>query len=92
MFKGNSKLGIDLTKEEQRYVLSAFIHRFTKEHIPAWAQVQLNDGVPFEVQFDSDKDWLEHTYFMVTKDGKLDKRSTSCFSSPTWPDREEVAL
>lgn len=72
--------GTELTKEDQVYVLAAYVHRYTKEHKPKWAQ----ENTP--VQFASDQDWLEHTLFAVKKDGQLDGRVKDCESSPTWPD------
>lgn len=77
-----TKLGSDLTPLEKKIVLARFVHRFTVEHVPAWAK---EEGTNYRIQFSSDADWLEHTEFVVTKSGKLDRRAKQCFSCPTWP-------
>lgn len=82
--------GTLLSAEDQRHVLAAFVHRFTREHRPAWAAQPWKDGRPYPVQFDSDRDWLAHTWFKITKAGRLDKRVHHCYSSPTWPDNPEL--
>lgn len=73
-------LGSALHPDDQRYVLGAYVHRFTREHRPAWA------AKDSPVQFDSDADWLAHTKFAVRVDGRLDMRFTTCQAHPTWPD------
>lgn len=77
------KKGNDLTQEDQKYVLAAYVHRYTREHRPAWV-----DEFPSKngVHFASDKEWLERTDFHVRKNGRLDMRHKNCFSHPTWPD------
>lgn len=79
------KLGTELTYWDRKHVLSAFVHRFTRENKPQWA-----DATVYPVQFDSDADWLAHTQFKVRKNGRLDKRARSCMSFPTWPDNPEL--
>lgn len=76
--------GSMLSADDQKYVLSAYIHRYTKEHKPQWATYST------PVQFESNQEWLENTYFKVTKDGKLDKRVKYCQSCPTWPNNPEL--
>ena len=71
--------GTDLNAEDQRLVLSSYVHRHTKDHKPAWVTWEA-------VQFDSDRDWLENSLFATRKDGRIDARNGHCFSSPTWPD------
>lgn len=78
--------GTTLCAQDQKAVLSAYVHRFTKEHVPAWSRTPRPDGKPYKVQFASDLDWLANTLFDVTRSGRLDQRSTYCESSPTWPD------
>lgn len=81
------KKGCDLTKSEQQHVLSAFVHRFTKDHIPTWSRQKRPDGNDYKPQFASDQDWLNNTFFQVTpKKGNLCKSTKSCYSNPTWPD------
>lgn len=73
--------GSELVESEQREVLSSFVYRFTREHVPSWAK-----GTDYSPQFASDREWLENTRFPVRKDGRLDRRYHHCESNPTWPD------
>lgn len=82
--------GSELTQEDQRHVLSTYVHRFTRTNKPAWARAEWKDGKPYPLQFASDKEWLRHTEFAVRNDGRLDKRHNSCHSTPTWPDNPEL--
>lgn len=83
-------LGNQLPPADRNYVLAAYVHRFTREHVPGWARIPRPDGTHYPVQFDSDADWLAHTEFNVTKSGALDRRATHCMSFPTWPDNPEL--
>lgn len=74
-------LGSDLPPGLQQEALNSFVHRFTKEHRPGWSM-----HFTSPVQFESDKDWLAHTYFTMDN-GKL---SRECHSEPTWPDNPEL--
>lgn len=85
-----TKLGSQLHPEDQQHVLRAFVHRFTADHKPSWAQKPMPNGNPYKVQFSSDADWLAHTYFRVTTSGRLDRRATTCQSNPTWPNNPEL--
>ncbi len=80
--------GSDLHPQDKQYVLSAFIHRFTRNHTPTWAQTAREDGSQYPVQFDNDDDWLNNTAFYIRKDGRLNMRNKSCYSCPTWPDNK----
>jgi hypothetical protein len=80
-------LGIRLTAKEQAVVLAAFTKRYTEEHIPKWVK---SACLAHPVQFSSDKDWLEHTRFVVYAEGYLDTRAKWCESSPTWPRNPEL--
>lgn len=73
--------GDKLSKEVQAEALRRFVHRFTKDHTPHWAEE--NNETLYLVQFASDTEWLANTKFHVNKDGTLSKRH--CESSPTWP-------
>jgi hypothetical protein len=90
MFSETTKRGCDLSPDEQKYVLAAFVHRFTGQHKPAWARLLRPDGTAYPVQFKDDADWLAHTDFEVTARGKLDTRNAYCCSSPTWPNNPEL--
>lgn len=83
-------LGSALQYVDQVYVLSAYVHRFTREHKPDWTRKPWKDGKPYPVQFDSDADWLAHTRFAVRRDGRLDQRVKACQSNATWPDNPEL--
>lgn len=89
-YEAPSRLGSELTKEEQSYVLAAFVHRFTRDHKPQWALSPWKDNKPYPVQFDSDKEWLANTRFNVTESGALDRKVKECNSTPTWPDNPEL--
>lgn len=80
-----------LKPEDKRYVLSAYVHRFTKEHRPQWASQLRPNGKPYPVQFASDEDWLANTDFPIGKGGKLKTgQDVHCESHPTWPDNPEL--
>lgn len=80
--------GTDLTPDDQRYVLDAYTNRITGDHTPAWMRrtVTAPGRETCPIEFANDQDWLAHTYFTTTKDGRLDKRANSCESYPTWPE------
>lgn len=84
------RYGNELDYSDQRHCLSAFVHRFTREHKPDWANKPWKYGKPYPVQFDSDADWLAHTRFAVRNSGRLDMRVHHCESNPTWPDNLEL--
>lgn len=77
--------GAELSPELRRAALARYVHRFTAEHVPAWARQPRPDGTPYPVQFASDADWLANTDFPVTKAGQLAERPSDCRSRPTWP-------
>src|SRR5215467_8274189 len=61
-----------------------YIHRFTCDHVPAWALLRRVDGTFYAPQYASDRQWYDHTkfngeagYFGVAND---------CYSTgQTWP-------
>ena len=81
-------LGSDLTPQDQRHVLSAYVHRFTAEHVPEWTRRQDCQTCP--VQCASDAEWLANTRFAVRKDGRLNHSYHECHSTPTWPNNPEL--
>lgn len=85
-----TKKGSDLHPDDKNYVLRAYVHRFTKDHKPNWANKIWKDNLPYPVQFESDQEWLENSYFRVKKDGRLDSRVRGCTSNPTFPDNPEL--
>lgn len=62
-----------------------YVHRFTMEHVPAWAKNVRPDGTYYAPQYRSDREWYENTEFpphALT----MSKKDTSCYSSgATWP-------
>jgi hypothetical protein len=66
-----------------------YVHRFTRDHVPAWARKPMPNGGAYPVQYDSDAQWLARTLFPVITDKKgAVKRSAAgdCWSHPYWPD------
>jgi hypothetical protein len=82
--------GSKLPHAAQREALRRYINRYTAEHVPNWARGEWKDGKPYPVQFASDQDWLEHTFFQVTEAGRLSKNHRYCESHPTWPNNPEL--
>jgi hypothetical protein len=85
-------LGTLLCETDQRHVLAAYVHRFTGEHRPAWANEPMPNGQPYPLQFKDDLDWLAHSYFAIRRDGRLSARAEYCESYPTWPNNPELRL
>lgn len=86
------RVGSALSESEQAKAKARFVHRFTREHRPAWIAGGMSGPgmtrIPYPVQFDSDADWLAHTWFAVNKDGTLCD-GFDCYSIPTFPDHPE---
>ena len=76
--------GDRLTQDQRAEACRRYVHRFTRTHKPAWANKPRPDGYAYSPQFASDTDWLNNTWFPVTKAGRL--ASGDCYSTPTWPD------
>jgi hypothetical protein len=84
------KPGNELNAEDRAYVLRAYVHRYTGDHMPLWADKPWMDNKPYPVQFANDQDWLRNTRFHVKKNGRLDRTTGHCESSPTWPLNPEL--
>lgn len=82
--------GNRLNSLQQKHVLAAYVHRFTGQHKPTWAQQLRPDGTAYPVQFKDDADWLANTQFVVTRTGALDSRYDSCIPTATWPLNPEL--
>ena len=68
-----------LQEAQRRYV-----HRFTLEHVPAWARRPRTDGTFYAPQYRSDREWFENTLFPPHH--PYGKRCTNCYSTgATWP-------
>ena len=60
-----------------------YIHRFTMEHIPAWAKQQRKDGTFYAPQFATDREWYYNTVF-YGESYLADKKH--CYTTnQTWP-------
>lgn len=85
------RLGTELLREDQGLVLMAFEdRRYVEGKKPAWAMKPMPGGGEWPPQFASDMDWLGNTKFVVTMNGRLDKRSRKCREQPTWPTMPEL--
>lgn len=61
-----------------------YVHRFTMEHVPAWARKVREDGTYYAPQYRSDREWYENTVFPPQH--PLGKRCRDCYSTgQTWP-------
>ena len=60
-----------------------FVHRFTMEHVPAWAVKQRSDGTFYAPHFASDLDWYKATKFHG--EDELATRNSCHTSGQTWP-------
>jgi len=78
-------LGTELHPDDQKRVLASYVHRYTGDHKPGWADGTKPDGTEYQVQFADDADWLSHTLFSVRADGRLDHSTHHCESDPTRP-------
>ena len=72
--------GTNLTEEDRRHVLAAYVHRYTKQHVPKWAV-----GTHYQPHFNSDLEWLANSLFCVRINGRLGRRVKHCISKPTNP-------
>jgi len=64
--------------------INVYIHRYTMEHVPRWADKPAPNGKFYAPQFASDREWFEHTLFPPHH--PLGRKETSCYTSgQTWP-------
>lgn len=64
----------------------AYVHRFTLEHVPAWARLPFKDGRFPAPQYASDWEWFTNTQFPPNNPFARSKRDTFCYSNnQTWP-------
>lgn len=75
--------GAQLHPDDQKHVLGSYVHRYTKEHKPKWANEKRPDGREYQPHHATDADWLKHTKFAVKKDGRLDTRVRHSQSTPS---------
>ncbi len=79
--------GNQLSESDKSFALRTFRHRYTKTNVPMWA---LQEPNRYNVQFESDEDWLANTEFLTTASGELDRNAKFCTAYPTWPDNPEL--
>lgn len=79
-FAPGEALGSSLSRDVQEECKRLFVHRYTGEHKPQWANKTMPNGEAYKPSYDTDVDWLAHTIFRVTKAGNLDKRYKLCYS------------
>lgn len=64
-----------------------YVHRYTIEHVPAWARRPAPNGKHYAPQFRSDLEWYDNTLF-PGEDGHPfpDSRRGDCYTTgQTWP-------
>jgi len=86
------KSGHLLHPDDQRHVLNAYVHRYTKEHVPQWAEKPMPNGQSHKPHHETDADWLKHTKFAVKKNGRLHAGATHAQSTPSLPLTEAEQL
>jgi hypothetical protein len=63
---------------------ACYVHRFTMEHVPAWAAKPFSTGRYPAPQYRSDAEWFALTLF--PPNNPLGRRVTDCYSAgQTWP-------
>ena len=65
-----------------------FPHRYTMEHIPAWASKPLPNGKYPAPQYKTDREWFKNTEFYDPKKPVSEQHATknSCYSKNlSWP-------
>ncbi len=68
---------------------SRYVHRFTLDHTPNWANAQLPNGNYPAPQYASDEEWYDSTIF--PGEGHLHRNRHHCESSnQTWPMGKEL--
>lgn len=82
--------GTDLTPALQAEAKRLYVHRYTGDHKPLWANRPMPSGAAYPVQFADDADWLANTHFEITQKGAFSRRVVHCVSNPTWPHNPEL--
>lgn len=61
-----------------------YSHRYTLDHVPAWARTPCSNGKFYAPQYASDAEWYERARF--PGEGEIPRRAKHCESgTPTWP-------
>lgn len=62
-----------------------YVHRFTMEHVPAWARKVRVDGTYYAPQYRSDREWFERTLFGKEAREYGAPRGSCMSLNQTWP-------
>lgn len=71
-----------ITFEEAR---REYAHRFTMEHVPAWARDVRSDGTYYAPQYRSDREWFANTLFGKEAREYGATRGACISLNSTWP-------
>lgn len=72
------------TRPTMQQAQALYVHRYTMEHMPAWAMKPAPNGKHYAPQFVSDAEWYANTCF--TPDESVLVADGSCYTSnQTWP-------
>jgi antirestriction protein ArdC len=85
--------GHQLAPALRREALTAYVHRYTAEHVPSWSRKPAPNGRHYAPQYQNDSEWLDKTRFPITRSRqgiRLKSGSTAntthCESNdPSWP-------
>lgn len=88
MAEAKMELGSAMPESLREEAKRRFVHRFTREHVPAWAATPAPNGKFCAPQYASDEEWLANTRFALARGGaEFDRRCSHCESGgQTWPD------
>ena len=70
-------LGSEMPERARQEALNAFVYRMTFESVRRWPDATRKMR-GFRLPLISDKAWLAHTYFAVTKAGRLARNVNHC--------------
>jgi hypothetical protein len=73
-----------MTRPTFRQACSQYVHRYTMDHVPAWARVRRDDGTYYAPQYASDLEWYENTLF-PGEAGHIGDRNHCYSTGCTWP-------
>lgn len=78
-----------MTRPTLSQAKAQYVHRFTMEHVPAWARQQREDGSYYAPQYRSDQEWYDNTTFPGERGGRFTappKGARYCETrNQTWP-------
>jgi hypothetical protein len=66
------------------HATACYVHRFTMDHVPAWARKVAPNGKYYAPQYASDHQWYENTAF-YGEAGHLGDKTHCHTSGQTWP-------